>query len=115
MNRRSKREREAPEIGAMAQRVIRALVRRAGAGDGEALEELLKLDALLPAAIREAGTAMHAFGYTYTELGDIAGISRQAARERFGTTPDALAACEHRSLLLGQCLRCGVNVREVGA
>jgi hypothetical protein len=61
-------------------------VRRAAAGDAEALEELLKLAEIVPAAIRDAGAAMHAFGYSYTELGDIAGISRQAARERF-TTP----------------------------
>lgn len=67
----------------MAGRVIRALVRRAGEGDAEALEELLKLSELLPAAIKDAGVAMHAFGYTFTELADIAGVSRQAARERF--------------------------------
>lgn len=78
-----KREREAPEVGAMAGRVVRALVKRAADGDSEALEELLKLAELIPAAIRDAGVAMHRFGYTYTELGDIAGISRQAARERF--------------------------------
>lgn len=85
---RRKREREAPEVGAMAGRVVRALVRRAGEGDSEALEELLKLADLLPAAIRDAGVAMHRFGYTYTELGDVAGISRQAARERFADTPN---------------------------
>lgn len=90
MNRR-KREREAPEVGAMAARVVRALVRRAGEGDSEALEELLKLAELLPAAIRDAGVAMHRFGYTYTELGDVAGISRQAARERFSDTPSSAA------------------------
>lgn len=67
----------------MARRVVRALVRRAAEGDSEALEELLKLAELVPAAIHDAGVAMHRFGYTYTELGDIAGISRQAARERF--------------------------------
>lgn len=83
MSSRRKREREAPEVGAMAGRVVRALVRRAAEGDSEALEELLKLAELLPAAIRDAGVAMHRFGYTYTELGDVAGISRQSARERF--------------------------------
>lgn len=85
-----KRDREAPEVGAMAQRVVKALVRRAAAGDGEALEELLKLAELVPAAVRDAGAAMHRFGYTYTELADIAGITRQGARDRFA---------EHGSLL----------------
>lgn len=81
---RRKREREAPEVGAMAGRVIRALVRRASEGDGEALEQLLSLEAQLSSAIKDAGAGMHRFGYSFTELGTIAGISRQAARERFG-------------------------------
>lgn len=72
----------------MAGRVVRALVRRAGDGDTEALEQLIMLDDLLPAAIRDAGAALHRFGYSYTELGDVAGISRQAARERFSDTPN---------------------------
>lgn len=85
MSTKRKREREAPEVGAMAQRVVRALVRRAGEGDGEALEQLLALEGQISDAIRDAGAAMHRFGYTFTELGNIAGVSRQAARERFGT------------------------------
>lgn len=82
--KRQRREREAPEIGAMASRVLRALVRRAADGDSEALEQLLELERELPAAIKDAGRGMHEFGYTYTEIADVAGISRQAARERFG-------------------------------
>lgn len=84
MSGKRKREREAPEVGAMAGRVVRALVRRAGEGDGEALEQLLALESQIAQAIKDAGAGMHAFGYSFTELGDIAGISRQAARERFG-------------------------------
>lgn len=83
-----KREREAPEVGAMAGRVIRALVRRAGEGDTEALEQLLSLQAQVAAAVNDAGAGLHRFGYSYTELAGVAGISRQAARERFGRSTD---------------------------
>jgi hypothetical protein len=83
-----KREREAPEVGAMAARVLRALVRRAGTGDTEALEQLLGLELELAEAIRDAGRELHAFGYSFTELGRVAGVSRQAARERFSAPID---------------------------
>lgn len=86
MSRR--REREAPEVGAMAGRVIRALVRRADAGDTEALEQLLKLQGELAAAVNDAGAGLHAFGYSFTELAGVAGVSRQAARQRFGRIAD---------------------------
>lgn len=81
---RRKREREAPEIGAMAGRVVRALVRRAAEGDTEALEQLLGLQRQVATAVNDAGAELHRFGYTYTELAGVAGITRQAARERFG-------------------------------
>ena len=74
----------------MAARVIRALVRRAADGDTEALEELLKLEQLLPAAIRDAGAGLHDFGYSFTEIGNVAGVSRQAARVRFTRPEDEL-------------------------
>jgi hypothetical protein len=83
-----KREREAPEVGAMAGRVVRALVRRAEAGDTEALEQLLSLEQQIAGAIKDAGRGLHSFGYSFTELGKVAGISRQSARERF-TMPAA--------------------------
>lgn len=83
MNSR-KREREAPEVGAMAGRVVRALVRRADAGDTEALEQLLQLQREVAGAVIDAGAGLVRFGYTYGELAQVCGISRQAARERFG-------------------------------
>lgn len=78
------RKHEAPEIGAMARRVLRTLVERAAEGDQEALEELATIEKMLPAYIAEAGRAMHdEFGYSYTFLGVTLGISRQGARQRF--------------------------------
>lgn len=84
----TKAEREAPEIGAMVRRMIRALVRRAAAGDLEALEVMVGLSADLPGAIRVAGLMMNtgermALGqsYSFTELAAPLGITRQAARQ----------------------------------
>lgn len=97
MSRRQRREREAPEVGAMAGRVIRALVRRAAEGDTEALEQLLSLEAQVAQAVKDAGRALHDdAGYSFTYLAGVAGVSRQAARERFSRsdtpTPAAIPA-----------------------
>lgn len=84
----SQRKHEAPEIGAMVRRMMRALVERAAEGDQEALEELASIEKMMPAFITEAGRAMHdEFGYSYTFLGDALGVSRQGARQRFAATP----------------------------
>lgn len=70
-------------MGSAALRMLRALVRRAGEGDTEALEWLAHLERVLPGLVAEAGAAAHEHGYTYTVLAQSLGISRQAARQRF--------------------------------
>jgi hypothetical protein len=81
----TRREREAPEIGAMSRRVFRSLVRRAGDGDVEALRELVALQSDLRNAITDAGRAMHdEAGFTYTYLAAETGVTRQAALKRYG-------------------------------
>ena len=83
-----RREREAPEVGAMALRVIRALVRRAEAGDTEALEQLQMIEAVAQSATGEALTRMQAGSgpvsapYSWAELGGALGMTRQSAHER---------------------------------
>jgi hypothetical protein len=67
----------------MARRVVKALRRRAEDGDTEALEQLLQLADVVDAEIKAAGAGLHAFGYSYTELANVAGFTRQAARARF--------------------------------
>lgn len=75
---------EAPAIGAATARMMRALVRRAGTGDTEALEELLKLETVLAAAIREAGKAAHDdAGYSWAQLAQVTGTTRAACAKRF--------------------------------
>lgn len=84
-----KREREAPEIGAMSRRVFRALARRAADGDILALRELVGLQDQLRDAITDAGRGLHEFGFSFTYIAAETGVTRQAARERYG------APCRH--------------------
>lgn len=85
----SQRKHEAPEIGSAARRMLRALVERAAEGDWEALEELACIEKMMPAYMTEAGRAAHDEGvrYSYTQLGSVLGVSRQAARQRFAAEP----------------------------
>lgn len=74
---------EAPEVGAAVVRMMRALVSRAAEGDTEAIEQLAMIEGLAPVATSMAAQLAHdGFGYSYTELSDVLGISRQAARQR---------------------------------
>lgn len=80
-----KREREAPEIGAMLDRMIRAMARRATGGELEALGVLRELRWKIDAAIAEGAQGAHeAFGFSWTEIGRELGITRQAARQMYG-------------------------------
>lgn len=81
------RRHEAPELGAMIRRMVRSLVRRAAEGDTEALEQLAQLEAELPTATTCAMALMnHAEDqrtyYSYGELANVLGVSRQAVRQR---------------------------------
>lgn len=96
------RKHEAPQITAMAGRVLRALARRAEEGDTEALEGLLQLQTQLSEAITAAGMGLHEFGYSFTELADVMGVSRQAARQRF--TP--VEKCPHGRRGVQACVPC---------
>lgn len=81
----SKREREAPELAAAAIRMMRALARRAGDGELEALEALATLQDVagmqLGAAV--AGYREGPAEASWTTVGEILGMSRQSAHERF--------------------------------
>lgn len=85
----AKRERETPEVAAGVRRMIRALGKRVGNGDPVDLVELAAViqeaDAALRAAVamQKAGTEWRA-GYSWAEIAEGLGTSRQAAQERFG-------------------------------
>lgn len=69
----------------MVSRVLKALVRRAEAGDLEALEELQRLRTEADAALVRAAKLTHdgPGRYSWTEIAYCLGITRQAARQRF--------------------------------
>lgn len=81
---------ESPELGAACIRMMRALARRAGEGDSEALETLDMLtetaSVQLGAAVagyREFAPAYGAAGYSWTDVARLLGTSRQNAQQRF--------------------------------
>ena len=65
-------------------RAVRAYVRRAEAGDDDALLALVQLRAQVDDAIHQAGRAMHANGFSWAEIAAPLGVTRQAAAMRFG-------------------------------
>ena len=73
----------------MVSRVSRAMVKRAAAGDIEALRALRKMREDIDAATKAAAQQLHSptewsGGYSWTVIGEELGISRQAARQQFG-------------------------------
>jgi hypothetical protein len=79
-------------MGAMLDRMIRAMARRATGGELEALGVLRELRWKIDAAIAEGAQGAHdAFGYSWTEIGNELGVTRQAARQMYGR-PDRKAA-----------------------
>lgn len=80
-----KRYRESSELAGMIRRMSRAMVRRAGEGDLEALEALRQMELDIEAAIKDAAAALHdgPDGYSWTIIGEVCGCSRQNARQRF--------------------------------
>ncbi|MFU8851111.1 hypothetical protein ACNAW0_09030 [Micromonospora sp. SL1-18] len=78
---------ENDEFAAFARRIIRAHGRRVATGDVEALRDLVALSANLDDAIGEAVIGLRAFGYSWAEIGQRLGISRQAAQQRWGGQP----------------------------
>lgn len=75
---------ENDEFAGFARRIIRAHGRRVATGDVEALRDLVALSATLDNAITEAVVGLRAFGYSWAEIGQRLGISRQAAQQRWG-------------------------------
>ncbi|MGC4774913.1 hypothetical protein [Micromonospora chalcea] len=74
-------------FAAFARRIIRAHGRRVADGDVEALRDLVALSADLDRAITDAVVGLRQFGYSWAEIGQRLGISRQAAQQRWGERP----------------------------
>jgi len=80
-----KRRREARELGAAVNRLLVALRRRACDGDLQALVELRALDLVLAENMLIAAVTLNRkHGYSWADIGVGAGMSRQAAQQRWG-------------------------------
>jgi len=80
---------ETAEFCGMMRRMIRAHRRRVATGNAEDLADLVKLRAELDEAIADAARDLHAGtdnhpGLSWTDIAGVLGVSRQAARQRFG-------------------------------
>jgi hypothetical protein len=82
--RRVRRVVENDEYAAFIRRVITAYSRRVAAGDVEALHDLVTLSDQLDTAIAHAVLGLRAFGYSWADIANRLGITRQAAQQRWG-------------------------------
>lgn len=78
---------ENSDYAAFARRVLRAYGRRVAAGDIEALTHLAALSSDVDAAIRDAISGLRAFGYSWADIATRLGVTKQAAQQRWSTTP----------------------------
>jgi hypothetical protein len=81
---RSRRVVENDEYAAFLGRVLRAYARRVAAGDVDALTLMLGLSGQIDTAIAQAVTGLRGFGYSWAEIGNRLGVTRQAAQQRWG-------------------------------
>ncbi|GII24294.1 hypothetical protein [Planosporangium mesophilum] len=86
---RRRRAVENDEYAAFIRRAIAAHARRVASGDVEALRDLVGLSADLDAALLNAVKGLRAFGYSWSEIADRLGVSKQAAQQRWGGDRDA--------------------------
>jgi hypothetical protein len=84
--KRAKREVETTDYVGFARRILRAMGKRVSAGDVAALPELLALRDDLDRQIDETIGALRSepWCYSWAQIGDALGITRQAAQKRFG-------------------------------
>ena len=86
--KRAKKVVENPQYAAFTRRILRAYARRVAAGDVEALRSLVVFPSDVEAATREAVQGLRRFGYSWAEIADRLGVSRQAAQMRWGDPAD---------------------------
>lgn len=82
--RKPRKERSSDELAAAAGRMLAALERRAAAGDDEAAVALVRLAGDARERANVGLVAAHRYGYSYNDLGQWLGVSRQAVAERIG-------------------------------
>jgi hypothetical protein len=86
--KRAKRQVENAEYASFTRRILRGYARRVAAGDIEALRHLVLLPSDVDAITRIAVTGLREFGYSWAEIADRLGVSRQAVQMRYGTNTE---------------------------
>jgi hypothetical protein len=86
--KRTKRDVENAQFDGFARRILRAYARRVAAGDVEALRSLVAFGSEVDTATREAVAGLKGFGYSWQEIADRLGVSRQAAQMRYGNATE---------------------------
>ncbi|MEV0723292.1 hypothetical protein AB0I37_11015 [Micromonospora purpureochromogenes] len=94
--KRAKRSVETTEFDAFVRRILRAYARRVAAGDIEALRSLAVLSTEVDAVTRLAVTGLRQppYRYSWSEIADRLGVSRQAVQMRYGDRADRVALDE---------------------
>ena len=95
--KRTKRVVENADYASFARRILNAYARRIAAGDVEALRQLVLLPSDVDTATRTAVTGLRQFGYSWAEIADRLGVSRQAAQMRYADRTD-IGAVDRRIL-----------------
>jgi ribosomal protein S20 len=88
--KRSRREVENSQFDAFVRRILRAYARRVAAGDVEALHSLSQLSSEVDAVTRlaVAGLRKAPYSYSWSEIADRLGVTKQAAQMRYGDRTD---------------------------
>jgi hypothetical protein len=85
--KRRKRHTENDEYAAFARRVVRGYARRIAAGDIDAIADLGGLLGDVESALSRAVTGLRDnHGYSWAEIGNRLGVTRQAVHQRWGDT-----------------------------
>jgi hypothetical protein len=87
-SKRAKRTVENTEYASFARRILRGYARRVADGDIEALRHLVLLPSDVDTVTRTAVAGLRRFGYSWSEIADRLGVSRQAAQMRYGDRTD---------------------------
>ena len=85
-SKRARRQVETTEFDAFVRRILRAYARRVAAGDVEALRSLALLSSEVDAVTRlaVAGLRKPPYSYSWSEIADRLGVTKQTAHERYG-------------------------------
>lgn len=78
-----RRRHEAPDMEAFLRRGLMALARRAGEGDMEAVEALSRLQVDVDQQLAAGVAGMRGKGYSWGQLAQPLGVTRQAAQQRW--------------------------------